>query len=102
MINKYIEFKKKREVGDILSDVFAFIRGNFKQLSLIILKTSSPAIILFIVALAFMTYTYSGFMSDYLNVIQTSNFDSLNMGVMIISLLVLFIASILFYGLVFG
>ena len=27
----YIEFKKQRELGDILTDTFAFLRSEFKR-----------------------------------------------------------------------
>jgi len=32
MNNNYIEFKKRRELGDILTDTFGFLRHNGKSL----------------------------------------------------------------------
>jgi len=103
MNNNYIEFKKKRELGDILTDTFAFIRTNFKNLLLIILKNTAPAIILLIIALAFMTYVYSDFIGGFSLGIQTGDdMGSLDFSLMIISLIVLLIAGVLFYGTIFG
>lgn len=38
--NNYIEFKKQRELGEILSDSFVFIRNEFKPFLGTILKKS--------------------------------------------------------------
>ena len=103
MNNNYIEFKKKRELGDILTDTFSFIRINFKNLFLIILKNTAPAIILLIIALAFMTYVYSDFIGEFSLGIQNGNdLGALNITLMVISLVILLIAGVFFYGTIFG
>jgi len=102
MSRQYINFKKKRELGEILTDTFAFIRENFKKLFLIILKTSVPAIVLLAVALIFMTYTYSGFIGNFGLSIQNGDSSSFNTGIMIISVIIMLFAMILFYGILFG
>jgi len=102
MTNKYIEFKKKRELGEILTDTFAFIRSNFKQLFSTILKTSAPILVLLVIALIFMTYSYSDFIGTIGFDLQNSSPGSFNSGLMIISILVLVVIGILFYGILFG
>ena len=38
MHTDFIEFKKKRELGDVLSDTFAFLRSQFKPFFNVFLK----------------------------------------------------------------
>lgn len=103
MNNNYIEFKKKRELGEILSDTFGFIRINFKSLFLTILKNTAPAIILLVIALAFMTYVYSDFIGEFsLGVQSGDDFGAMNVSLMMISIVILLVAGILFYGTIFG
>jgi len=56
-MKKYIEFKKQRELGDILTDTFGFIRNEFKPFLRTILQLSGPYLLLFLVALVFYIYT---------------------------------------------
>lgn len=51
-----INFHKEREVGEILSDSFSFIRQNFKPLSKILLKGVGPILLLFVIA--FTAYNF--------------------------------------------
>ncbi len=98
MNNKYIEFKKKRELGEILTDTFAFIRINFKQLLSILLKTSGIPFLLLLAASAYQAYaTYDVFGDlDFIN----SGFS--NSGSLIISYLFIFLTIAIFYASVFG
>lgn len=50
MTNNYIQFKKRRELGEILSDTFGFVRANFKGLFTVLLRTSLIPFILVILA----------------------------------------------------
>lgn len=52
----YIEFKKQRELGDILSDTFAFIRNEFKPFFKVLISVAGPYIVLFLVAMVFYMY----------------------------------------------
>lgn len=58
--NRYIEFKKQRELGDIISVTFKFIRENYKPLFNLIYKIVGPFFILIIAALAYYTYSVAG------------------------------------------
>ena len=57
MIKSFIEFKKQRDFGLLLSDTFTFIRIEFKPLLKAIFSISGPMLILFLIAMAFYTYT---------------------------------------------
>ncbi|WP_299765379.1 hypothetical protein [uncultured Dokdonia sp.] len=64
----YIEFKRKRELGDIITDAFKFLRQNFKMIFKILAKTAGIPFALFIVAQAY--YTAISFSSVFA---QTNN-----------------------------
>lgn len=46
----YIEFKRKREFGDIITDTFKFLRQNFKMIFKILAKTAGIPFVFFLVA----------------------------------------------------
>ena len=56
MKTDYIEFKKQRELGDILSDTFAFLRAEFKPFFTTYLKIVGPFLLVMILALAAYLY----------------------------------------------
>ncbi|MGB5556092.1 MAG: hypothetical protein WBM83_15660 [Flavobacteriaceae bacterium] len=56
MTNQYIEFKKQRELGDILSDTFAFIRNEFKPFVSTFFKIVGPYLFIMIIALGLYMY----------------------------------------------
>lgn len=49
-----IEFKRERELGEVLSDTFTFIRQNYKSLLQVIYKIMGP--VFFLVLLSFVVY----------------------------------------------
>lgn len=57
MNRPYIEFKKQRDFGALLSDTFNFIRNEFKPFMKAIFTISGPALVLFVVATALYTYS---------------------------------------------
>lgn len=57
MTRKYIELRKQRDFSSLLSDTFAFIRIEFKPFMKAIFNISGPAMIVFLIAMAFYTYT---------------------------------------------
>lgn len=73
MKTDYIEFKKQRELGDILSDTFAFLRAEFKPFFTTYLKIVGPFLLVMILALA--AYLY--FVGDTVNFMVVSP-DNLN------------------------
>lgn len=99
MNNNYIEFKKKRELGDILKDVFAFLRTNIKPLFSILFRTTGISFAILIIAVGYYTHQSSNIL-DLFDVRKNSQiFTSANF---MISLLFMFASTVLFYGLIFG
>ena len=56
-MKKLIEFKKQRELGEILTDTFGFIREEFKPFSKTVLQICGPYLLLFLIALSFYVYS---------------------------------------------
>ncbi len=56
MKDQYIEFKKQRELGDILSDTFAFLRNEFKPFVSTFFKIVGPYLLIMVIALALYMY----------------------------------------------
>jgi uncharacterized membrane protein len=98
MNNDYIEFKKKRELGDILTDTFAFIRQNGKSLLSVLLKTSGIPFILLLLASAY--YTHSS--ANVFDPVSIRNGGIYNSGTLIIALFAMLATLLVFYALLFG
>ncbi len=98
MNTKYIEFKKKRELGDILTDTFAFLRQEGKSLFSVIVKTCGVPFILLLLASAYYTYASSSLFDP----VSISRGGMFNSGAVIIALILMLIALLAFYGLLFG
>lgn len=93
-MKKYIEFKKQRELGDILSDTFGFIRNEFKPFIKAVLQISGPYLILFLISLSFYIYVAG----DTLNFQIGQEINSTtNLGMMLIALLFFMITGVLAY-----
>lgn len=60
MSTKYLEFRKKRELGNIVSDTFIFLRRNAKPLFTVLLRTCIIPFIVLILAVGFYTKASSG------------------------------------------
>ncbi|MGY6521881.1 MAG: hypothetical protein ACXIUD_09150 [Mongoliitalea sp.] len=56
MTQPYIQFKKRRELGEILSDTFAFVRSTYKQLFQALVRTSLIPLILLVLASVYYQY----------------------------------------------
>ncbi|GHB42191.1 glycerophosphoryl diester phosphodiesterase membrane domain-containing protein [Mongoliitalea lutea] len=56
MTAPYIQFKKRRELGEILSDTFAFVRSTYKQLFQALIRTSLIPFILVVLASVYYQY----------------------------------------------
>lgn len=80
--NNYVEFKKERDLGAIISDTFKFLRLEWKPFFGAILKTAFLPIIIAIAALVFYMYSFpnvfGGFGTTSINgVYETPNFGML-------------------------
>ncbi|MFC5046237.1 hypothetical protein ACFSTE_04295 [Aquimarina hainanensis] len=94
----FIQFKKRRELGEILTDTFAFIRNNGKPLLTLLLKTSAIPFILLLIAAGYYTYL-SG---DILNLEALQHGNLIDTGSLFVSAAFLFITLSVFYSCLFG
>ena len=76
----FIQFKKQRELGDILSDTFAFIRHELKPFLKTIFQIAGPYLLLFLFASSFYIYT----VGDLFN-FQNAAGSVLNFGIIILA-----------------
>jgi len=93
MQNQYIQFKKQRELGEIISVTFKFLRENYKPLIKSITQVVAPTFILLIAALAYYTYSVAG---SPLVAIEG------NSGEFLISFFILAVTLLLFYASLYG
>lgn len=98
MTSDPIEFNKKREIGDIISDTFKFLRKNLKPLFSILLKTLLVPYILLVVAVAFYSVATSD-MIDTFAILDNLNGSIANI---IISVVVLAVMIIIYSGMLYG
>ncbi|MCF6295102.1 MAG: hypothetical protein L3J25_05385 [Flavobacteriaceae bacterium] len=94
-MKQYIEFKKQRELGDILSDTFAFIRYEFKPFLKTIFNIAGPYLLMFLIAMAFYLYTV-GDIFDFSTYNQPGN-EMFSFGLMFVSFAFIGITGILAY-----
>ncbi len=95
----YIEFKKKREIGEILSDTFKFFRGNVKVIFRVLLKTAGIPFILFIAASVYNTYsTLNSPIYDFTNPFGVFDAGTAIVGVFITYLMIFIYLSFLYSG----
>ncbi len=96
MSNQYIELKKKRELGDILSDTFAFLRVEFKPFFNTFLKIVGPYILVFLISYGFYFSSFSQFLNFDVN--SASNpFEAFSSLYFILALIVLIFSGLASY-----
>lgn len=66
--NNFIEFKKERDLGAIITDTFKFIRENWKEYFLTVLKIVGPVLAISLVFIVFYMLTVSDVFSELENV----------------------------------
>jgi hypothetical protein len=93
MQKDYIQFKKQRELGEIISVTFKFLRENYKALIKSITQVVVPTLILLVVALAYYTYTVAG---SPLAAIEGNSEEFL------ISVFIMAVTLLLFYASLYG
>ncbi len=93
-----IQFKKQRELGEILSDTFKFIRLEWKLLFTMILKIAGPALLIMLVAYIF----YGNNIMGGFGMLEFFGAGSFFTPEIIISILVLAISGVVYYSLLYG
>lgn len=97
-MDETIQFKKQRELGTILTDVFKFIRLNWKSLFGLILKIAGPALLIMIAAYIYYMQTIFG----SLGLMQSLEaFDNIGISTLL-SIFILLIAAMIYYSLLNG
>lgn len=93
--NSFIEFKKTRDLGAIITDTFKFIRQNWKEYFGTVARIAGPAFIIFIIAMAMYMRSIGGMMNDSLPENISANISEFGFE------LVLYIILAMFAGLAF-
>lgn len=94
LMKEYIEFKRQRELGAIISDLFKFVRLEGKELGLLILKITGPAILVMIVSYIYYVQSTLG---NFNNILIQQDFSS----TFFIPVLLLFGSVLVFYALLY-
>ncbi|NJY62411.1 hypothetical protein HC174_06525 [Salinimicrobium sp. CDJ15-81-2] len=98
MSHKTIEFKKQRELGDIITDTFKFLRQNFKPLFKTIFKITGPVFVILLFAIGY--YSYLG-----MDILQNPFFgdsEEVDVEMYFIAVFILFSSLLAFYVLLYG
>ena len=98
--NNYIEFKKQRELGEILSDSFVFIRNEFKPFLGTILKIVGPYILVMLISMGFYMYTIGDIFN--LTAIGNTSISTYSPLIMVLAVVTLLLSSIAAYVLAQG
>lgn len=93
-MKEHIEFKQQRELGTIISDLFKFVRQEGKDLGLLILKITGPAILVMIVSYIYYVQSTLG---SFNSILLQQDFSS----TIIIPVLLLFGSVLVFYALLY-
>lgn len=97
-MNETINFKKQRELGSILTDIFKFIRLNWKSLFEMIFKIAGPALLIMLGAYVFYMQSIVGSFGILETVGSLSGFST----TMVLALVVLILAGVVYYALLNG
>ncbi len=90
-MKKTIPFKKQRELGEIISDTFAFVRNEYKPLTILVLKQCGAFLLLFLAAIGAYIYAFG----DIFNFSNTPNVSNSNVIILIITILSVVVFGIL-------
>ncbi|TVZ51125.1 hypothetical protein [Dokdonia sp. Hel_I_53] len=94
--SNYIIFKKQRELGQIVSDTFVFLRRNLKPLFKVLAKTCSIPFLLLIIAVGFYTKISAGL--DFFSVENMGQ----DVGSFIIAIIALGTTGIIYNAMLYG
>lgn len=95
-MKKHIQFKKQRDLGDIITDTFAFLREEFKPFLSTVFKVSGIYLILFLLSMAYYLYAV-GDIFDFTNTYSSNYSDDINYLSIISAVLAISVFGILSY-----
>jgi len=95
-MKKHIQFKKQRDLGDIITDTFAFLREEFKPFLSTVFKVSGIYLILFLLSMAYYLYAV-GDIFDFTNTYSSNFSDDIDFVGMISAVLAVSVFGILSY-----
>jgi len=93
-MDRFIEFKKQRELGEILSDTFAFLRLQFKPFVSTYFKIVGPYLVVMLISMGFYLNAFKSIL-DFNT--QTSN-EFFSGATMFLGVLIFLIALIMVYA----
>lgn len=93
-----IEFRRQRELGDIITDTFKFLRQNFKPLFKDIFNITGPVFVILIFAIGFYSYLGMDFMSNPF----LDDTSEVNIEMFFIAVFILFSSLVAFYVLLYN
>lgn len=96
MIENEIQFRKKREIGDILSDSFQFIKQEYKPISSLIITYVLPFLILYGIAQVYLQIKVIGNIDLTDQEALLNNFIPIYGNIFLFSLFGIFVQSLLF------
>ena len=100
MSNQKIDFQKQRELGEIITDTFKFIREEYKPLGRIIFKVAGPVFLILLLAIGYYSYLGMDMLdSPLFSTTPTTEFDT---GTYFISIFILLSALTAFYVLLYS
>lgn len=97
-MKEIIQFKKERDLGELLNDTFKFLRQNGKELFGYIFRIAGPALLIMIVGLVIYTQSFSSTIGNdgNFNGLENSTFT------FVIAGLIFVVSGLSYYALLFG
>jgi len=95
----FINFKKKRDLGAMLSDTFQFLNTEWKPFFSVILKIAIIPIVIAICAVVYYTMTSVSFMGEFSNTTNDSIYN-LNFSDLVQPILIFIVSYIITYALI--
>lgn len=86
MTQDFIQFKKQRKIGEIITETFRFLRENYRSYFRALLKLAGPVFLLLVAAVSYYTYNTIN-SSTGTNIFQNSGEFLISFGVLGLALL---------------
>lgn len=97
MADHYIHFRKQRDLGDLITDTFKFLRENYKLLFKLIFRIAGPALLLLAILLGYYSFMMGESMLNPLSI----DFDNYNRW-FFLTLMLLIISMVVFFALLYS